>query len=390
MTFRSSTFPTGTRDILPPSTRSSAKPHCRRARSRLPAGSAAAGRPRGAGRDRKKEGTSGRLLLRDGGVMADAVLGQVARLWALLDEMAENQPQAYCRLLREQGAQAERFCARPEPRLCVRALPTAGERHPARGAACGPLFVNVCGWRRVPAPAEPRARIPVIAGPLQEAAGGGDSIIDIAYNPDVLQRREENPEAMEHLIHLTLKFIEEQCNLILSRSYKIESFKLKGSPERMWQRLTGGQLPPPRLGQNTEKELTLDQLLHSIEAEDRSDAPALLKEESITQSKVQLIEEMSSTEVPEELSTPAYEMTIVRDANNKPVRIKLKVELPKVSSVSECDLRISKDDVLIDVPEKYKLQLDLPELVDEETTTAVFNKGKGVLFITAPVAKPGQ
>ncbi|XP_417932.4 PIH1 domain-containing protein 2 isoform X1 [Gallus gallus] len=328
--------------------------------------------------------------------MADAVLGRAARLWALLDEMAENQPRAYRRLLREQRAQAERFCARPEPRLCVRTLPAAGKPHPglgpARGAACAPLFVNVCGWRRVPGPAELRASIPVIAGPLQEAAGGGDSysVIDIAYNPDVLQRREENPEAMEHLIHLTLKFVEEQYNLILSHSYKIESFKLKGSPERMWQRLKGGQLPPPHLGQNTEKELTLDQLLHSIEAEDRSDAPVLLKEGSITQSEVQLIEEISSTEVPEELSTPAYKMTTVRDANNKPVRIELKVELPKVSSVSECDLRISKDDVIIDVPEKYKLQLDLPELVDEEMTTAVFNKEKGVLFITAPIAKPGQ
>lgn len=109
--------------------------------------------------------------------MADAVLGRAARLWALLDEMAENQPRAYRRLLREQRAQAERFCARPEPRLCVRTLPAAGKPHPglgpARGAACAPLFVNVCGWRRVPGPAELRASIPVIAGPLQEAAGGG-------------------------------------------------------------------------------------------------------------------------------------------------------------------------------------------------------------------------
>ncbi|XP_042738184.1 PIH1 domain-containing protein 2 [Lagopus leucura] len=320
--------------------------------------------------------------------MVDAALG----LWALLDEMAENEPQKYRRLLRERRAEAERFCSRPEPRLCVRTLPVAGERRRGLRAACGPLFVNVCGWRRVPAPAEPRARIPVIAGPLEEVAGGeaSYSIIDIAYNPDVLQRREENPEAMEHLIHLTLKFVEERCNLILSHSYKIESFKLKGSPERMWQRLKGRQLPPPHLGQSTEKELILHQLLHSIEAEDCSDAPVLLKEESVPQSKVQLIEEISSTEVPEELSTPAYEMTTVRDANNEPVRITLKVELPEVSSVSECDLRISKDDVIINVPEKYKLQVDLPELVDEETTTAVFNKGKGVLFITAPVAKPGQ
>ncbi|NXI61446.1 PIHD2 protein, partial [Anseranas semipalmata] len=214
------------------------------------------------------------------------------------------------------------------------------------------------------------------------------SIIDIAYNPDVLQRAEENPEKMEHLIHLTLKFIEERCNLILSPSYNIESFKLKGSLERMQQRLKGRQVPTPCLNQNSNKELTLDQLLHSTEAEDHSNAPVLLKEGSITRSNVHLIEEITSTEVPEELSTPIYEMITVKDANKKPLKIELKVELPKVSSVSECDLRISKDDIIIDVPEKYKLQLDLPELVDEETTTAVFNKGKGVLFITVSVAKP--
>lgn len=90
------------------------------------------------------------------------------------------------------------------------------------------------------------------------------------------------------------------------------------------------------------KELTLDQLLHRIEAKDHSSAPILLKKGSIAQPKVPLIEEISSTELPEELSTPAYEMSTVKDANEKPLQIELKVELPKVSSVSECDLRISK------------------------------------------------
>ncbi|XP_032057759.1 PIH1 domain-containing protein 2 [Aythya fuligula] len=214
------------------------------------------------------------------------------------------------------------------------------------------------------------------------------SIIDIAYNPDVLQRGEENPEKMKHLIHMTLKFVEERCNLILSPSYTIEPFKLKGSLERMQQCLQGWQMPTPCLNQNTKKELTLDQLLHRIEAKDHSNAPILLKKGSIAQPKVPLIEEISSTELPEELSTPAYEMSTMKDANEKPLQIELKVELPKVSSVSECDLRISKDDIIINVPEKYELQLDLPELVDEETATATFDKGKGVLFVTVSVAKP--
>ncbi|KAM6370530.1 PIH1 domain-containing protein 2 [Pluvialis apricaria] len=314
--------------------------------------------------------------------MAGEALARAAQLWSLLDEMAENEPRAYRRLLRQQRAEAERLYAPPEPHLCLRARPA--------GAAGRPLFINVCSWKRVPAPKAPTDPTPVSAGPLEVVSGEGDlySIIDIAYNPDVLQRGEENPEKKKHLIHLTLKFVEERCNLNLSYLYTIESFKLKGSLEMMQQRLKGKQMPTPHLSHNTTKELTLDQLLHSMEAEDCSSAPVLLKEESVTQSKVHLIEEISSTEMPQNLSTPVYEMITVKDANKKPLKIELKIELPKVSSVSECDLRISKDDIIIEVPEKYKLQLDLPELVDEETTTAVFNKGKQVLFITVAVAKP--
>ncbi|KAF1417927.1 PIH1 domain-containing protein 2, partial [Spheniscus humboldti] len=319
--------------------------------------------------------------------MAGAALARAAQLWSLLDEMAENEPQAYRRLLRQQRAEAERLCAPPEPHLCLRARPARGRGAQPRlgllqGVVGGPLFINVCSWKRVPAPKAPTDPTPVSAGPLEEVSGERDlySIIDIAYNPDVLQRGEENPEKREHLIHSTLKFVEERCNLILSYLYTIESFKLKGSLEMMQQRLKGRQMPTPHLSQNTKKELTLDQLLHTTEAEDCSNAPVLLKEESVTQSKVHLIEEITSTEMPEKLSTP--------DANKKPLKIELRIELPKISSISECDLRISKDDIIIEVPEKYKLQLDLPELVDEETTTAVFNKGKRVLFITVPVATP--
>ncbi|KAM9217068.1 PIH1 domain-containing protein 2 [Leptosomus discolor] len=314
--------------------------------------------------------------------MAGAALARAAQLWSLLDEIAENEPQAYRRLLRQQRAEAERLCAPPEPHLCLRARPA--------GVVGGPLFINVCSWKRVPAPRAPADPTPVSAGPLEEVSDEGDlySIIDIAYNPDVLQRGEENPEKMEHLIRLTLKFVEERCNLTLSCLYTIESFKLKGSLEMMQHRLKGRQMPTPHLSQNTKKELTLDRLLHTMEAEDCSSAPVLLKEGSVTQSKVHLIEEITSTEMPEKLSTPVYEMITVKDANKKPLKIELKIELPKVSSVSECDLRISKDDIIIEVPEKYKLQLDLPELVDEDATTAVFNKGKRVLFITVPVAKP--
>ncbi|KFO82778.1 PIH1 domain-containing protein 2, partial [Cuculus canorus] len=325
-------------------------------------------------------------------------IAMASQLWALLDEMAENDPRAYWRLQRQ-------LRGWPEPRLSLRGQARVRGRGCGRGrtislgahlhlplsqGAAGPLFINICSWKRVPAPQAPSAPTPASAGRLEEVAEGEAlySVTDVAFNPDVLQRGEENPEHMKHLIRLTLKFVEERCNLLLSDSYTVESFKLKGSLEAMRQRLAGGWVPAPFLSQLTKKELRLDQLLHRAEAEDDGNAPVLLREEGTAQSKAHLIEEIASSEMLEKLSTPAYELTTVRDANEKPLRIELRVELPEVGSVSECDLSISKDDLIIEVPEKYKLQLDLPELVDEEAATAVFNKGKQILVVTVPVARP--
>ncbi|NXG58640.1 PIHD2 protein, partial [Hemiprocne comata] len=248
------------------------------------------------------------------------------------------------------------------------------------------LFINICSWKRVPAPQTPSDPTPVSAGPLEEVSDGGDlySVIDIAYNPDVLQKGEENPEKMQHLIHLTLKFVEERCNLPLSHLYTTESFRLKGTLETMQQRLEGRQVPTPLPSQDTKQELTLDELLHRVEAEDCSRAPVLLREESGTRAGGPLVEEIRAGG-PEQPRGPAHEMVTVKDANQKPLRVELRIELPEVSSAAECDLRVSKDDVIIEVPEKYKLHLDLPELVDEERTTATFHREKRELLVTAPV-----
>lgn len=67
--------------------------------------------------------------------MADA--GLAAQLWSLLDEMAENDPQAYRRLLLQQRAEAERFYSPPEPHLCLRARPAVGARRPGLGPLPG-------------------------------------------------------------------------------------------------------------------------------------------------------------------------------------------------------------------------------------------------------------
>ncbi|XP_026513725.1 PIH1 domain-containing protein 2 isoform X1 [Terrapene carolina triunguis] len=306
------------------------------------------------------------------------MLTQVTQLWSMLDEMAESTPESYHRFIQQQLEDAKQYCAPPEPHLCLQThILDPNEKS---------LFINLCRWKRVPAPKSLTDPIPLSAGPLEEVSDKAEiySIIDIAYNPTILQR-EENQAEMDHLIRLTFKYIEEHYNLSLSHSYHIATFTLKGSLKRMKQSLGGGPLPAPLFNKNMRNELTLDQMKHNLREEDRNNATLLLNKD-VTQSKVHLIEEIASMELPEEPITPAYELTFAKDANGKPLKIELKVELPKVSSVSECELSISRDDVIVEVPEKYRLQLDLPELVDEEATTATFNKGKGVLLIIMPIS----
>lgn len=99
-----------------------------------------------------------------------------------------------------------------------------------------------------------------------------------------------------------------------------------------------------------------------------------------------LIEEISSSEIQVEVKKPAYELKVVKDQNEKPLKIELKIQLPGINSVSLCELSVSEVDLLIEVSEKYRLYLNLPESVNTETTTAKFVKNKSVLFITMPLA----
>lgn len=55
-----------------------------------------------------------------------------------------------------------------------------------------------------------------------------------------------------------------------------------------------------------------------------------------------LIQEMSSTEIQVEMKRPIYELKVVVDQNEKPLKIELKVELPGINSVSLCDLSVSE------------------------------------------------
>ncbi|XP_039206488.1 PIH1 domain-containing protein 2 isoform X3 [Crotalus tigris] len=308
---------------------------------------------------------------------SEEMLSKATQLWTMLDDMAENNPGSYRQFMQQQLKEAKQHYAPPEPWLCLKTCISEPTK------TC--LFVNLCSWNRIPAPKSPLEPILLSAGKMETLSDNSEicSILDIAYNPSVLERVKDNPPEKDQLIHISLKYIEEHFNVTLSHSWSVAKFKLKGSLERMRESLRKEQPPLAVSQNNSNKEVPLNQL-RSLMAEDSSGL--ILPPENPTASKKHLIEEISTTDKPE-VHKPAYEMTTKKDADEDPLEIELRIELPDVCGVSECNLSISKDDVLVECLEKYRLQVDLPVSVDEEATSATFYKKKGILLIRMPVYK---
>lgn len=309
------------------------------------------------------------------------VLQHVEQFWSMLDDLADSDPAAYKTFIQRQLRDAKEQCAPPEPHISLHTKILIPEEKD--------LFINVCKWNMILAPQSHAHPVPLGAGRLEEI--GKETVFDVAYNPVVLKMAEEDATEMDQLIRLAMKYIEESHKVRLCHSYQIANFKLKGSLKRMRDNLRGFQTPSAVVtkerANDTEASL-LDQIKNiSVQGkeEEVSHPIQLLNKDTGQRPKRCLIEEISSSEVLEkDLPTPHYELSIVKAKTGGSKTLELKVELPELTSVSECDLSISTDDVSLEAPGKYKLQLDLPLSVNEEAVTAQFNKINRTLLVTLP------
>ncbi|XP_062950440.1 PIH1 domain-containing protein 2 [Cynocephalus volans] len=313
-------------------------------------------------------------------ISSQGLLTQVTQFWNLLDDLAGSDPQGYEKFIQQQLKEGKQLCAAPEPQLCVQTRILKPKEKI--------LFINLCQWKRIPAPQSTTHLVPLTVGRAEDTSEISDAytVINVAYNPDVLQAAEKDQVKKDQLIQMAMKCIEEQLQFTLSHSYHITKFRIKGSIQRMKKNLMGIQTDSTDLREKIRKELTLEQIRSSTGSNSDHFPQLLLSKEQVSCKAECLIEEISSTEIQVEVKIPTYELKIVKDQNEKPLKIELKVELPGINSVSLCNLSVSEDDLLIEVSEKYRLHLDLPEPVDSEMTTAKFIKEKSTLMITMPLA----
>ncbi|KAM5132267.1 PIH1 domain-containing protein 2 [Mantella aurantiaca] len=318
-------------------------------------------------------------------VTPNELLSQVNQFWSMLDDMAENSPDSYQKFIQRHMKEGKDFMKPPEPFLCVQTK----IMHPEARL----LFINICRWKRVPAPQSDLHPVPLIAGNLEEIAEG--TVIDVAYSPAVLKGAHNDRVEQDQLIRLAMKYIEQQHKVTLCHSYHIAPFKQKGNLQTLMNNLDDKQKETTKTKakpENAHNMSILDQLKNiSVHDEEKEVSPGiqLLEESNPKPMRTGLIEVISSTELDEEdlPAAPQHHLSVVTNLSGKAQKIVLRAALHGVCSVSECDLSVSKDDLMLEVPGMYRLHLDLPMLVNEDSTTATYNKGNATLTVTMSVAE---
>ncbi|XP_029923428.1 PIH1 domain-containing protein 2 [Myripristis murdjan] len=311
------------------------------------------------------------------------VLQHVSQFWSMLDDLSESDPAAYQELIGKQMERgADMLSAPPEPVCCLQ----TEILEPNQGL----LYINICGWKRVPAPQDPSKPIPLCGGRLEthtDQDGELYNVLDVALSPVVLQESKKDERKKNHVYTVALSFAQQQHRLSLSHQYAVISCSLKGSLHDLHRRLGFRQQPCSAEQPNTvtQTPASLLQQLSSLHTKERDeDLAAQLISRPAENNKKTLIQVISSTVTAQPLK-PEYQLQVNTDAAGSPCSLELTVELPRVSSISECQLSISKDDILLQVEDVYYLLLELPQNVNEESAAATFNKKKRRLTLKVPV-----
>nr|XP_023681762.1 PIH1 domain-containing protein 2 isoform X1 [Paramormyrops kingsleyae]XP_023681763.1 PIH1 domain-containing protein 2 isoform X1 [Paramormyrops kingsleyae] len=329
------------------------------------------------------------------------------QLWAMLDDMADSDPEGYRAFIRRQLQEGADFCTRPEPKYCLRTRILEPEERV--------LYINVCSWKRVPRPDSPAHAVPVCGGRLETVSDGLETyyLLDVAFNPEVLHGEQEEGRRAR-LARLAVDFAQQQHGLQVSQGCSVTETNLMGSMWGLHERLASSRRPvapvlstwealekaKSRMRAVADERLISSAWCKSCTATGRVPTGAsLLQQISSLRSRADdppvvlppleqpgpqtppLIQVISSTETawPHK---PEYELTL---SEGPAASVRLNVLLPGVRSVSQCQLMASQDDILLQVQDLYRLHLELPAAVREEETTAIFNRKRETLSVSLPL-----
>nr|XP_057936139.1 PIH1 domain-containing protein 2 [Doryrhamphus excisus] len=303
----------------------------------------------------------------------DVVVQRANQLWSMLNGLCQWDPEAYRSFVEKQMKSGMEYYEPPRMESCI----CTDILDPQ-----GPLYINICSWKRVPALQDSSKPLPVYAGSLEaDTKEGGPSVVDIAFNPEVLKKCRKNKAEMTQVYMLAQSFAQQRYGIQLASWYTIVSSSPRNSPEDLHRRLGFQQQQVNPDKQSDAAGQSPDSLLQKITSL-RLDKENIVGRPVVR--KKGLIEVISSTTF-KQPEKPEHRLEVKAGAQGFPRKLELTVELPKISSMSEWQLKMSKEDVLLEVEDIYLLLLDFPNAVNENSTVAIFNKKNRRLTVTADI-----
>ncbi|XP_026155057.1 PIH1 domain-containing protein 2 isoform X2 [Mastacembelus armatus] len=269
---------------------------------------------------------------------SEDVLQQMNQFWSLLDDFCHNDPVAYGRFIQEQMEEVAKFTAPPQLHSCI----GTEMLEPRKGL----LYVNICSWKCVPAPQDHSKPLPLFSGKLEtdtDEGRGSYAVLDVAFNPAVLQESKVGKTEINKVYLLALNVAHQQHGLRLSQQHTLISCSPKSSPDDLYRRLGFRKWPstPKKPDTMSQTPAALLQQISSLCSEKQHEEPAAqIIYRPAEHKKKDLIQVMSTTF--EQPQKPEYQLDVKTNTAGVPCSIELTMELPKVCSMSECQLRMSK------------------------------------------------
>lgn len=326
---------------------------------------------------------------------------QAQQVWSMLDDMADNDPAAYRAFIEKQKKERDSFMAPPEPHMCVKTQMAKPQKVP--------FYINFCTWKRIPAPVSPEEPAKVAGsaiGQINEGKGKV-AITAVAFSEKMLEdygKNAVNKNDQDTLIQIAMDFIEKQHeNIKIKRKYTILDSPYKGSVKMIQESLTQAFNIKDKKTDDEVAEVmknfapfamdSPETLLNQLHNPDKTDDDSV----SSTRNGVAgitlntqpvrkgLIEEVSSQTIT--LPEPTYDIEVkTSDAISSKTCV-LRINLPGVKTVKDCQLDISRDDVYLLVEDLYELRLALPFSIMDSEASAKFSKKSSKLTVSLPVEK---
>ena len=301
---------------------------------------------------------------------------QASQIWEMLDDMAAHDPEGYAKFMQQNMEKGAELFTKPKSEACIR----TDFHTPPNKSVSKYIYVNIFTWKQISKPKNSQSPVPMTCSEMKMLSTGGTDVfvIAVAVNPSVYFECCEDKTDLKDLFELILSYVKDMRKLDIGSEFSRLKTACKGDPSLssnwLYEMVFAKSLPKkystPAEDDNVSNSAIIDQLSKlTISNSENSQATEKVEKK--------LIEEISEQKFEKE--KPLYTCS-VKTCENQEV-LKLCITLPKIESVDELDLQISRDEVHLS-SESYQLSISLEREVDETSVKAKFEKSKHLLRIS--------